>query len=296
MVNIGIDLRGAVGIGDKVQFSCIPEAFYKWYNIKLVDYHRCWVFDKNPYVRRLVRKEDLPPVQFECKETGEKIKGFPVIYCNAHDWVEPIEKPTPKKTTKIINLWQPKDQIGCYSRSRWFYKTLGIQDWNRPELCIPRGPRLYKYEDPLKVKQNQITIHVGPSANSKNQFIPPEVLSTIAERYANYNIIQIGSKSDNDSPFTDKRGLEIWDTIKTIAESAIFIGINSGPMNIANCYPHINKKIIMREANEPPRFNAAKFDPLSDAFSEFNTWVDFGLQYFNTLKYDIGRTYSYTRI
>ena len=79
--------------------------------------------------------------------------------------------------------------------------------------------------------------------------------------------------------------IKIWDTVKTISESSIFIGINSGPIHIANCYPHISKKIIMKESNEPPCFHSAKFDPLSDAFSEFNTWVDFGWQYFNTLKY-----------
>ena len=296
MKNIGIDLRGSVGIGDKVQYSCIPEAFYKWYGIKLIDVHRCWVFDRNPYVRRLFHKNDIGILRFKEAETNKDIDGYPAVYCKPHDWVEPVEVPTPRQKTKIINLWHPPNQLGCYSRSRWFYKTLGIQDWTRPQLCLPRGPRLYKHEDPLNVKPDQITIHVGPSNNCKLQFIPDEVLQTIAKRYANYNIIQVGAKTDNPSPFIDKRGLKIWDTVKTISESSIFIGINSGPIHIANCYPHISKKIIMKESNEPPCFQSASFDPLSSGFSEFNTWVDFGWQYFNTLKYDMGRTYSYTRI
>lgn len=40
------------GIGDKIQFSAIPENYYKSTGEKLVDIEKCWVFDHNPYVLR----------------------------------------------------------------------------------------------------------------------------------------------------------------------------------------------------------------------------------------------------
>ena len=36
MVNIGIDIESSVGIGDKIQWTTIPESFYKYYGVKLL--------------------------------------------------------------------------------------------------------------------------------------------------------------------------------------------------------------------------------------------------------------------
>ena len=52
-------------------------------------------------------------------------------------------------------------------------------------------------------------------------------MGKIKERYSGYKIIQIGSPTDNQSPFIRKTGLNIWESIKTISQSSIFIGINS---------------------------------------------------------------------
>lgn len=40
------------GIGDQVTVSSFPENFFKNYNLKLVDIHKCWIFDHNPYTQR----------------------------------------------------------------------------------------------------------------------------------------------------------------------------------------------------------------------------------------------------
>ena len=42
--DIYIDID-ANGMGDRIQWSCLPEAFYKWYGRKLIDVNKSWVFD-----------------------------------------------------------------------------------------------------------------------------------------------------------------------------------------------------------------------------------------------------------
>jgi hypothetical protein len=45
------------GIGDQVTVSSFPENFFRNYNLKLVDIHKCWIFDHNPYVVRDIRAD-----------------------------------------------------------------------------------------------------------------------------------------------------------------------------------------------------------------------------------------------
>lgn len=48
----GIYLADYIGIGDKLQFGCLPENFYRNTGRKLVDLNNSYVFDYNPYVSR----------------------------------------------------------------------------------------------------------------------------------------------------------------------------------------------------------------------------------------------------
>ena len=298
--NIGIHIESCVGIGDKAQYSALPECFYKYYGIKLIDVSKSWIFDHSPYVRRDV--PDFFPLKFKNTD-GKHTKRMPCIYSEEKDWINSNYKKThtldvdgEAKHVVIASLWRNFDAMTPASRSELVNSLLGINSQVRPDLDFPRGPRLYKYEDPNNVKPDQIAIHIGPS-NSTSQVIPDHVLNEIKNRYSNYNIIQIGSKKDNDFPsFVDKRGVDIWETVKIIAESAIFIGINSGPMNIANCYPHINKKLILLNDGEWEKEVFCRFEPLSARITPSFGWVDFGWQYYTTDDYDVGRMYSYKKI
>tara|TARA_R110000824_G_scaffold272682_1_gene461188 strand:- start:499 stop:1446 length:948 start_codon:yes stop_codon:yes gene_type:complete len=315
VVNIGIHIEPLVGIGDKVQYSALPECFYKYYGIKLIDVNKSWVFDHSPYVRRDVA--DFFPLKFKNKE--DEKTGMPCIYSEEKDWINSNYKKThtlnidgETKHVIIAGLWRNFDAITPASRSELFNSLLGIDSRARLDLDFPRGPRLYRYEDPHNVKPDQIAIHIGPS-HSTSQVIPDHVLNEIKNRYSNYNIIQIGSEKDNDfcwtharhdhqhlrndfPSFVDKRGVDIWETVKIIAESAIFIGINSGPMNIANCYPHINKKLILLNDGQWEKEAFCRFEPLSARLTPSFGWVDFGWQYYTTDDYDVGRMYSYKKI
>jgi hypothetical protein len=285
------------GVGDRVQMASVPEAIYKWYGKKVVDINKSWIFDHNPYVLRREDHSDDLQIKFESS-------GFPCLYCDEIDWINPdikastnLHKTLDKNVQILIHSLCPayaEHQIAS-SRNTWIFQKLFINTGQKPELNIPRAPRLYKYEDPNEVCRDQIAIHVGPS-KSTGQFIPDHVLDTIKKRYSNYKIIQIGSSRDHSSPFIDKRGLDIWDSVEIIAKSSIFIGINSGPMNIANCYPHINKKIILNSDLDWMEKEIQRFEPLNARINGSFGWVDFGWQYFTTKEYDMGRMYSYNRI
>tara|TARA_Y100000004_G_scaffold33963_1_gene36192 strand:+ start:413 stop:1315 length:903 start_codon:yes stop_codon:yes gene_type:complete len=296
-IYIDIDYNG---IGDRIATSAIPEAFYKWYGKKLVDIKESWIFDYNPYVQRKDSyKKDLK-IKFGSHD------GYANIYCDEEDWVNPDVKGQsgftmdnlPSNDAKIfLHSVSPSHYSNsiCSARNVWYFQKLGINRHLKPELDIPRGPRLYKYEEPSNTIHNQIAVHVGPS-KSASHFIPDYVINTIKERYSNYKIIQIGNEKDIDTPFIDKRGLEIWDSVEIIAKSAIFIGINSGPMNIANCYPHINKKLIIQDNRDQSKNSFERFEPLNARLSPNFGWTDFGWQYYNTTEHDVGRMFSYKRI
>ena len=281
MIEFAIDIQGAYAIGDKIQLSSIPEAFYKKYGQKLIDVKKCWIFDYNPYV---VRDVDFP--ELKLKSPNDERIHLPVIYS--------------RDLKTIRRLWRKDTQISNLSRSYWFYLSAGVNpSFDMLKIDFPRGPRLYKYEDPRNVNPTQIAIHVGPSG-SLGRYIPDSILKTIKERYPNYDIIQVGSIGDNSSPFIDKRDVELWESVKIIAQSAIFIGINSGPIHIANCYPHIIKKYIITSTVEDEEvIDIAQFSPLvGESFgkTEWAGWVDHGWQYYNPTEYDLGCTYSYKKI
>lgn len=40
------------GIGDKIQFTSIPENYFRTTGKKIIDVDNCWVFDHNPYIVR----------------------------------------------------------------------------------------------------------------------------------------------------------------------------------------------------------------------------------------------------
>lgn len=52
---LGIIVPKTIGIGDAVQFTSVPENYFKKFGRKVVDVERHWVFDYNPYIVRSER-------------------------------------------------------------------------------------------------------------------------------------------------------------------------------------------------------------------------------------------------
>lgn len=196
------------------------------------------------------------------------------------------------KPEKNLNPWllPYKCEADYLNRADFFNSVFKF-----PQIYC-RSPRLYKYEDSSNVIPNKVCIHSQGVSN--NHTFSKEIIEKIKERYHKYDIYQIGGHQDVDCRVIDSRGLSMWEMVDHIATSAIFIGVNSGPMNVANCYPHINKKIIIRtnrehEVSKEDLEKASK--PLQMCKSYFS-WVDYGWQYYNDTEVDIGITYSYNKI
>lgn len=242
---IGLILHDGLGVGDKIQFTHIPENIYYFTGQKVYDVSNSWVFDNNPFVER------------NCESN----------------------------ITQTIDLWEishnfPRDGFKSHAE-RFFmlYNKIFNTNYQNPVL---RHPRLYKYEND-KIISNRVLVHT--TGKSETTPLQDQVIERIESVYKDYEIIQIGGPNDKKTPFINKLGMPLWETVELIATSAIFIGINSGMMNIANCFPRVHKKIVLAS-------NFDKFLPMSYD----NCWFDHGVTYFNPLGYDIGATFSFLKI
>ena len=171
-----------------------------------------------------------------------------------------------------------------------------------------RHPRLYIYED-ARTKPNKVVVHTTGSDRTRDgeqairyssgedsvRIMSDEVLDSIRKNYQDYDIIQVGGADDKPlgaSSINLSGKLDLWETAKEISEAAIFIGVNSGPMHIANCYPRVNKRIVLQEFSIPTLMTYRPGDTRNWLFS----WIDPACTYFNKYTQDVGYTYSHTKI
>jgi hypothetical protein len=158
-----------------------------------------------------------------------------------------------------------------------------------------RHPRLYRFEELQGEKLGIVTVHT--TGKSEGGEMPDHVIDQIAQNYKSYSIYQVGGPSDKDTPFIDRRGFGMWESAQLIASSQIFIGVNSGMMNIAQCYPRVNRKLILIENDILKTEDFDIFKPLTYYKKEvFSHWVDYNWQYYNIHDHDIGITYSYKKL
>jgi hypothetical protein len=176
----------------------------------------------------------------------------------------------------VIDLWRlPLCGGNCSSLAWRICKALGL-----PKLVL-RHARLYAFENEV-VNHNALAVHTtGKTAGD----MPRHVIDHIAAAYKGYAIYQVGNNDDCPTPFIDRRGLPLWESIRLVATCGTFIGIDSGMMNVANCYPRVRRKVVLlgEFADEPP-------------VSERIRWIDFGWEYFNAADHDSGIAMTYRKI
>lgn len=265
-------------IGDQVSVTGIPENIYRLTgNRSIVTDKRMWVFAHNPYVDFADESEvfDVPKVDLipDCRNQRQAESYF-------HQ----------KKTTLSAG------------QNEFMLSTLALSN---PPL---RHPRLYAYEDE-PIVPNRIVVHTTGSDRTRDgeqpirytsgeddlRIMPDEVIATLLENYTDYEIVQVGGA--NDKPLggrsTNHCGkLNYWETAKLIAGSAKFIGVNSGPMHIANCYPRVEKRILLQEF---PISTLINFRP-GDIRNWLFSWLDPSNIYFNKFEQDVGFTFSHTKL
>lgn len=249
--------RKFLGLGDQLQFTSFPENFFRNTGQKLVDIDKNPLFDYNPYVVRDVQPEAV----LDLWKMTDVAQGG-VVY---------------DKNKCILSLAEKNMYIAS--------KILGTNF-----KTFLRTPRLYVHED-SKINNNQIIVHFF---GKSHQPIPDKVVNKIRENYKDFKIIQIGGENQKTYDFFEnKMGLSIFETAKLIAESILFIGINSGMLNIALSYPKVNKKMILNHDDDG--YDLDKMIPM-DADNGHYHWLDFSVPIFNTSEIDIGVTKSYLYI
>jgi len=210
MKRLGISFNNTPGIGDKLQFSSVPENYYHTYGQKIIDVDRSWVYDHNPFVDRDSKADE-------------------------------IYNPWTSQNSNIDN------KINNNSLN---YGLLGLSLRAAAALdldVVLRHNRLYIYES-NEIECKKIVIHTD--GKTEGGTINDSIIEQIQKNYQNYKIYQIGGTSDRDTPFIDMRGLDIWKTAEFLSSAEIFIGVNSSMMHLANCYPKIRKKIIILQYNK----------------------------------------------
>jgi hypothetical protein len=115
--------------------------------------------------------------------------------------------------------------------------------------------------------------------------MPAHVIDHISAAYQGSTIFQVGALTDRPTPFVDMRGLPLSDSIRAIATCGTFIGVDSGPMNIANCYPRVRRKVVILN-------NVESGYPVAHPLR----WIDYNWEYFNIGPDDVGITMSYTKL
>lgn len=267
------------GIGDQVVCSSVPENIYQSTGKKCVIVnHNVWPFKHNPYV----------------------------IYSNKKDLHKDIinlHLPIDDRNSEYFNsFFKLHHHSTVRSQAEMICFFLGIYD------IVLHHPRLYVYEDE-NINPNKIVVHTTGSARF-NSGDPPihkkmgedsvrvmsdDIIQKILNNYKDYHIVQIGAASDKPlgGNTVDMRGkLSYWETAKEIATSSKFIGINSGPMHIANCYPRVEKRIVLQEFSEDALI---KFRP-GDMSNWTFQWLDPSCMYLNKYDRDITFSKSYHKI
>lgn len=189
-----------------------------------------------------------------------------------------------KRPDYVMNHLQRQIEIiKSESRKNWKSDAEEICFNFEVPKCFLRRPRLYKFED-TKTEKDLVVVHTtGRTVGSMSN----EVINKIALNYKDYNIIQIGSSKDSDTPFYKKLDLSPWDTAEIISGAAIYIGVNSGFYHVANCYPKVRKKIILDiDQNKLDSF-------MPKRYTDGLEWYDYNIEYFNKYHFDIGATNTF---
>lgn len=266
-------------IGDQVCTTGVPENLFESTGARsYITDPKIWAYKYNPYVD-LITEAELPKEHYN-------ITLVP-------------DARVPEQARKY------QESMGCVitgSQTEYMLAQLGITE---PRL---RHPRLYIYED-LDIKPHKVVVHTTGSDRTKAgepavrpwageddvRILSDSILESIRRNYRDYEIVQVGAADDKPigGKFTDRRGqLDYWGTAKEIAEAAIFIGVLSGPMHIANCYPRTMKKIVLQEFPESSVRTWRPGDTRNFSF----TWIDPNSTYYNKFDYDAGISFSYTKI
>lgn len=265
-------------IGDQVCTTGIPENIFRATGEKcVITDPNIWAFKHNPYV------------EFKAESESQGLTIINLI-------------PDCRVQQQAQHYFDTMKNFISNGQIEYMCRNFGL------EKIVLRHPRLYVYENE-KIQPDKIVVHTSGSDRTRDgepairhssgedseRYMSDEVIAAILENYQDYQIVQVGSSTDRPigGHSIDRRGqYDYWETAREIATSAKFIGVNSGPMHIANCYPRVEKRIVLMEFPEKTLLEHSPGDIRNWLFS----WIDPTNTYFNKFDRDIGLTYSYKNL
>ncbi|MFM0325332.1 glycosyltransferase family 9 protein, partial [Caballeronia glebae] len=180
-----------------------------------------------------------------------------------------------------------------------------------------RHPKLYAHDD-SDIVPHKVVVHTTGSdrrLRGESRFWPDleedhirvmsdDVIAALRRNYRNWMIVRIGAEDDKlieADNVIDLRGkLDLWETAAEIASASRFIGVNSGPMHIANCYPRVSKRIVLMESSQnylQNRGSKLAFPfRAGDVRNLLTSWLDPANTYFNRFGHDLGITSSFSKV
>lgn len=151
----GIAIRKTIGVGDALQFSSLPENYFRATGDRLVDVDSHWFFDHNPFVVRGIEPESVTEMwNFSPKQW---------------DWPAPAREE---------GVWLANAEI-------W------SAVWRVP--MVLNRPRLYRYEDVPFEKREAILLHIdGRSHGDMPDYVIEHVLKKYGPTK---RLVQIGKST-----------------------------------------------------------------------------------------------------
>lgn len=251
---IGIRIDPSIGIGDAIQFTSVPENYFMHFGSKLHDVNSHWVLDHNPYVTR-----GVPP---------EKITREVDLW-KAHCGEQPVRQY--ERTVLMSN---------AESHARHFDYTVSL---NRP--------RLYRFEEYPFFERKRILLHVKGRSHGQ---MPEPIVEHVMEKYG-HAVSLIGHDCDwkYSLPMPHKiNTFDMWSLVEAISKCRMFIGVDSGPSWIAQCFPDI----LVKKVRLIPDINGLKTWVPLESCRVSSHWDDRSAFIYNPSTQDVGFTWAYTRI
>ncbi len=195
----GISIKQTIGVGDGLQFSSVPENYFRATGEKLYDVSKPWFFDYNPYV---CRDYDVHP---------EIIREMWNFSPKQYDW------------PKI------RDQ-GVYLSNA----EISAAVWDVP--VVLNRPRLYRYEEYPYEDRRTILLHVDGVSHG---MMPRHVIDHVIKKYSGTRMLfQVGlNQVDLGIPRLETKTL--WELAALVSQCRMFIGVDSGPSWVAACFPDV---------------------------------------------------------
>lgn len=211
-MTIGFSVKKTIGIGDAVQFTSMPENYYRTFKKKIIDTNHHWVFDHNPFV-------DRTPTR-----TASKVVEM-------WNFTPPQPMPTNRgPLTEKDSYLSLAERHACVFGAKVFLKF----------------PRLYKFEDFPFHKREMILFQTEGKSHGK---MPPHVIDHVLKKYKGMNIYHLCTPETEDIGLTRIQPPTLWALAELISKCRMLIGMDSGPSWIAACYPDVIIKKLRTKPN-----------------------------------------------